>query len=476
MRATAAPVEGNRVRLSVEVDEAEVDKALDATVRRLARQVRVPGFRPGKVPRRVLEARLGGATALRQQALSDALPDLYARAVVDTELDPIAAPEIDITSGEDRGPVTFDAVVEIRPTVSIAGYLGLQVTVPAVEVSDEELDAQIDRLRAQSGQLSSVARPARDGDHVSIDIHGTRPHGDNIDVQDYLYEVGSSEQIVGLDDNLRGAKTGDIVRFTAPVRAEGDRQDEADVRVLVKDVKEMVLPEVTDAWASEASEFDTVAALRQDLRDRLGKLKVLEAQIAMRERAVDALVALVAEEPPEALVEAEVRERLQDLGHRLQARKLTVEQFLQASGRDEAELLNQIRIDAARAVRIDLALRALADAEDIEVSDEELEEAIAEMAKQAGTTAADLRRRLDHAGRLPAVRSDRRKSKALRWLFDHVELVDEEGRPVPRDVLAMDVGAQESAEQAGSDDAEGGDAGERGSEGVQAEERGEATS
>ena len=151
MRATAEPVEGNRVRLSVEVEESEVDDALDATVRRLSTQVRVPGFRPGKVPRQVLEARLGGATALRQQALSDALPDLYARAVVDTELDPIAAPEIDIKSGEEGGPVTFDAVVEIRPTVSIAGYGGLQVTLPALEVTDEELD----------GPGRPAARPVR---------------------------------------------------------------------------------------------------------------------------------------------------------------------------------------------------------------------------------------------------------------------------------------------------------------------------
>src|ERR1700692_2306212 len=160
MRATAEPVEGNRVRLSVEVDESEVDQALDATVRRLARQVRVPGFRPGKVPRQVLEARIGGASALRQQALSDALPDLYARAVVDTELDPIAAPEIDIKSGEDGGPVTFDAVVGIRPTVAIAGYGGLQVTLPSIEVLDEEIPSQVDRLRDQSGELSSVSRPA----------------------------------------------------------------------------------------------------------------------------------------------------------------------------------------------------------------------------------------------------------------------------------------------------------------------------
>ena len=346
MRATAEPVEGNKIRLSVEVDESEVDEALDATVRRLAKQVRVPGFRPGRVPRQVLEARLGGATALRQQALSDALPDLYARAVVDTELDPIATPEIDIRSGEDEGPVTFDAVVEIRPTVSIAGYGGLQVTVPAIEVSDEEVGAQIDRLRDQSGELSSVGRAARDGDHVSIDLRGTRPRGEDLHVEDYLYEIGSGAEVVGLDEQLRGSKPGDILQFTAPVKIE-DAEDEAEFRVLVKDVKEKVLPEPSDEWAAEASEFDTLDALKDDLRGRLHQLKVVQAQLAQRERTVDALIGLVADDPPEALVDGEVRERLHDLGHRLEARRLTVEQFLQASGRDQAELLAEIRADAA---------------------------------------------------------------------------------------------------------------------------------
>jgi len=176
-----------------------------------------------------------------------------------------------------------------------------------------------------------------------------------------------------------------------------------------------------------------------------------------------------------------VRERLHDLGHRLEARRLTVEQFLQASGREEADLLAEIRADAARAVRLDLALRALADAEDIQVTDVELDEAVAEMAKQAGTSAADLRRRLDRAGRLPAVRSDRRKAKALTWLFDRVDLVDEEGKPLSRDVLHVDVAAQGTGEaETGGEEgtADAVDPGEQGSEGVQAEGRstGEAES
>jgi trigger factor len=371
-------------------------------------------------------------------------------------------------------------VVEIRPTVSIAGYGGLQVTLPGIEVSDDEVSAQVDRLRDQSGELTSVGRPARDRDHVSIDLHGTRQRGEDLHVEDYLYEIGSGEEIAGLDDQLRGAKPGDILEFSAPVPTD-DTEEEAQIRVLVKDVKEKVLPEPSDQWASEASEFDTLAALRDDLRARLSQLKVVQAQLALRERTVEALVGLVAEDPPGSLVDEEVRERLHDLGHRLEARRLTVEQFLQASGREEADLLAEIRADAARAVRLDLALRALADAEDIQVTDVELDEAVAEMAKQAGTSAADLRRRLDRAGRLPAVRSDRRKAKALTWLFDRVDLVDEEGKPLSRDVLHVDVAAQGTGEaETGGEEgtADAVDPGEQGSEGVQAEGRstGEAES
>jgi len=470
MRATAAPVEGNRVRLSVELDEAEVDEALDSTVRRLARDVRVPGFRPGRVPRPVLEARMGGAGALRQQAISDALPDLYARAVVDTDVDPIAAPEIDITSGEEGGPLTFDALVEVRPNVSVAGYAGLVVALPGLEVEEEEIDAQVDRVREQSGELKTVSRPARDGDHLTIDLHGSRPDGDDLDVSDYLYELGAGAEIPGLDEELRGSSVGDILQFRAPVGG-GDPPESVPVRVLVKEIKEKVLPEPTDAWASEASEFDTLDELRADLGSKLGQIKVMQAQVALRSRAVEALVELVPDDPSETLVDAEVRERLHDLGHRLEQRRMTLDQFLQAAGRDRAGLMAELRSEADRAVRVDLALRALADAENIEVSEEELDTAISEMAGQARTSAVELRRRLDRGGRLPAVRSDLRKAKALEWLLDHVALVDEEGKPVDREKLHP-----HAAEPGSPDDASEGDevavGAEQGGERVAAETHG----
>jgi trigger factor len=468
MRASASPMEGNRTRLSVEVDESELDKALDATVRRLSQQVRVPGFRPGHVPRRVLEARLGGAEALRRQAIEDVLPDLYAQAVADTELDPIAAPEIDLTSGADKGPLTFDAVVEVRPVVSVAGYAGLVVTVPRPVVADADVDAQVDRLREQSGELEAVGRPAADGDYVTIDIHGRRAGSEDLDLEDFLYEVGSASAVPGLDEQLTGAKAGDILEFTStlpgadaeaePGGAEGPGVtapgSSAQVRVLVKEVKRKVLPEPTDEWASEASEFATVAELRDDISKKLLQLRKVQAQMALRERTLAALVELVDEDPPPSLVESEVRERLHDLGHRLEARRMTVEQFLAASGRDEESLLAEIRAEAARAVRADLAMRALADAEAVEVDDDELDQAIAEMAEEVGTSAAELRRRLEHAGRLSAVRSDRRKAKALAWLLEHVELVDEDGSPVSRDELRVDGAGEGSAGGRGSSQVE----------------------
>lgn len=496
MRATAAPVEGNRVRLSVEVDEAEIDEAVDATARRLARQMRVPGFRPGRVPRPVLEARLGGATALRQQAISDVLPDLYARAVSDTELDPIAAPEFDLTSGEETGPLTFDVVVEVRPTVSLPGYQGLAVTVPKVQVSDADVDAQIDRLREQSGELSTVSRGAMDRDYVTIDLHGTRTHGEDLDVEDYLYEVGSGSDVPGLDDQLRGAKPGDILQFTAVLGASGSDADEEEraahtadaeevaaagadgpvtFRVLVKDVKEKVLPEPTDEWASEASEFETLDELRSDLAERLRRVKVVQAQVALRERALEALVGLVEEDPPDSLVDEEMQERLHDLGHRLEARRMTMQQFLDAAGRSQEELVAEIRLEAVRDVRADLALRALADAEGIEVTDEELDLAVEEIAEQAKSSVAEVRGRLERSGRLAAVRSGRRKAKALSWLLDHVELLDEDGNQVSRDDLQMQVGGSEpggtpAVDEAGASPTED-EAGERGSEDVQTEDR-----
>ena len=445
MRATTEPLEGNLVRLSVEIDEPEFDKALVDVVRTLGSQIRVPGFRPGKVPRKVLEARMGGAGALRAEALREALPDFYARAVVDSEIDPIASPEIDITAGEDSGAVSFDAVVQVRPLVSIPGYVGLQVTLPGLAVTDEDVDRQVDRLRENDAELEVVGRPAVDGDLVTIDLHGNDEAGaEVVGVDDYLYEVGSGTVTRELDEALHGAKAGDILAFTSP--APGDEDEVISFRVLVKDVKVKKLPEATDEWAAESSEFETVAELRADISDRIARVKLVQSQMALREKTVESVANLVDDgDVPEVLVDAEVNERLHDLQHRLEAQKLGLAEYLQATGRTPDDLLAAVRTEAQRAVKADLALRALAEAEELDVSDEELDAEMVTMAQRMETTPAELRRQLDTAGRTGAVRSELRKGKALQWLLDHVELFDEEGNPMSRDDLKTDA-AKESEE------------------------------
>jgi trigger factor len=411
----------------------------------------VPGFRPGKVPRKVLEARMGGAGALRAEALRESLPDFYAQAVVDSEIDPIASPEIDITSGEDGGAVSFDAVVQVRPLVSIPGYDGLQVTLPGVIVTDEDIDRQVDRLRENDAELELVSRPAIDGDQVTINLHGSdESDAEVVGVDDYLYEVGSGTVTPELDEELRGAKSGAILTFTS--KAPGESEEVISFRVLVKDVKVKKLPEPTDEWAAESSEFSTVAELREDISDRLARVKLVQSQMALREKTIEAIAGLVDDaDVPEVLVDSEVNERLHDLQHRLEAQKLGLGEYLQATGRTPDDLLAAVRVDAQRAVKADLGLRALAEAQELGISDDELDAELVAMADRMETTPGELRRQLDTAGRTGAVRSELRKGKALQWLLDHVELFDEEGNPMSRDDLKTDA-AKEIEEN--EDDAE----------------------
>ncbi len=433
MKAVVEPLEGNKVKLSVEVDEQEFEQAIEAAFKKISREVRIPGFRPGKAPRRVLEARLGKETG-RAEALRDALPDYYARAVRDHDVDAIAAPEIDITGGEEEGPVAFDAVVEIRPQLHLVGYDGLRVEVPSPVVSEDDISEQIDRLRGSFGELVATDKPAEDGFHLTIDLVATQD-GEPVSAlttSDFLYELGSGSVLPELDEKLQGAKAGDALIFEA---AFGD--DTVKLEVAVTDVKEKVLPEVTDEWAGEASEFDTVDELRADIVKRSTLMKKVQATMAMRNGAVEALVELVDTDVPQALIDGEVERRAHDLGHRLEAQGATIQQYLSATGQSEEDLIAQLRAEALPAVKADLALRAIADAEQIVVTEDDLEEEMARLAATYQVTPEVLRTQLERAEQIPAVRSDLRKSKALEWLIEHVELVDADGLAVDRELLIL---------------------------------------
>jgi trigger factor len=434
MRTSVEPLEGNLVKLSVELDDDEFAAAEDRTLQRLTREARIPGFRPGKAPRRVIEARLGHK-AIREQTLRDVLPHLYDEAVAESDLDVIANPKIDITSGEDAGSVSFDAIVEIRPEVTVPGYEGLIVTVPNPAVAKEDVDAQIGRMREQFATLTEVARPARNGDVLTLDVHGTRNGvpAEGLVADDLVYELGTGGIVTGADEKLHGARLGDIFEMEAEDAPGGP----AHLRILVKQVREKVLPDSDDAFASDASEFETIAELRGDLERRLGELKRSHAAATLRNGALDALGELVAEEIPVTLVAHEAERLFNDFMRRLASQNITFANYLEATGLEEKSVLDDFQRESEKIVRADLALRALALAEGIEVDESEVDEEIVHLAGHAQTTPAKMRETLERSGGLSGLRSQLKSAKALRWLIDHVNVVDDEGNPVDRSLLTI---------------------------------------
>ena len=432
MNSTVEALEGNKVKVSVTVDEDEFEQDIDEAFKRIAQEVNLPGFRRGKAPRRLLEARLGTAVA-REEALREALPKYYSEAVVEHDVDVIAAPEIDITGGEEEGPVSFDAVVETRPVVTVAGYDGLRVTMPSPEPADEEIEAQIDRMRNLDATVETVDRAADEGDTVVIDIVGTLDgeEQDGLTTDDYHYELGSGIITPEVDEHLSGASAGDELSFDA-THPDEDEERQLHFDITVKEVKAKVLPELTDEWAADNSEFETVDELQADLRDRMTQVRRAQGASQLQEKVGQALAELVDIELPESLVNMELNNRLQDLAMRLQAQGMQLEQYLMMTGRSQEQLVDELREAAEVSSRVDLGLRAVAVAEGIDCTDEDLEEEILEVAERVGEKPAKVRQQLERNDQMPAVRSDITKRKALEWLLDHVEIVDENGAPVDR--------------------------------------------
>jgi len=448
MKGTVAPLADNRVKLSVEVDEETFDIAVDAAFKRIAKEVRMPGFRPGKAPRRLLEAQFGSAVG-REEALREAMPEYYAQAVIEHDVDVVAPPEIEITGGQEDGPVQFDAVVEIRPSVSAAGYDGLRVEIPNPVASDEEIDEQIDNLRRNFAELSVVERPAADDDHVTIDIEAT--HGDEpvpgLTTTDYDYLLGSGAVVPEIDENLRGASAGDEVEFSAD-HPDPEEEEPLQFSITVKEVKEAVLPDLDDEFAKANSEFETVEDLRADMADRMNTMRIQQANMAVQQNTAEALAALVTDEIPESMIENEINARIQDLVQRLQQQGMDVGAYLEAVGQTAETLAAEFREPAEQAVKVDLALRSVADLQGLVPDDDRIDEVIAEMAGPSGQDPDELKARLAEVGQISALRADLAKQAAMEWLTDNVELVDEDGEAIDREALEFPArGAEEDSEE-----------------------------
>ncbi len=438
MKSSIEPLEGNKVKLSVTFDEAELEPAIDKAWQQIAKEVRIPGFRAGKVPRKVLEQRIEKEYA-RSEALRDAIPEFYLQAIREHSVDVIDQPEIDITTGEEAGDVAFDATVEVRPEITIEGYADIEVEVPSPEPSDDDIADQIDRLRSSYGDIVVVERPAATGDHLTIDIAGSRD-GEEVEglvAEDYTYELGSASIVAELDDQLRGLSAGATVTFDAP-HPDPSEEEPVTYEVTVKEVKERILPEVTDEWVAEATEFETVDDFRDDVIERLTKVRRAQASMAVQSKIGDALAELVTDEIPDTLTSSEMRSRLEDMIRRLAAQGITLEQYLQVTGTDPQAFSDDLRQTAQQAVKVDLALRAIATAEGLLPDDAAIDEEIEKMAAQLDMDADEVRSRLEEGDQIGALRADLGNRAALRWLTDSVRIVDEAGRPVSRDQLELD--------------------------------------
>jgi trigger factor len=434
MRATSEVLDDNKVRIAVEVDADEVEVALASTAKALARSVRIPGFRPGKAPRPVVEARIGGQRALRDEALRELLPDYYQRALSATEVEPISTPELTVTNGDEEGPVEFDAIVEVRPFVQVAGYDKLRVTIPSPFVSDEEVDEVIDRQRDPDAVLETVSRPIATGDFVTMDVVGRLPDGDEVvNVEDYVYLVGQGSMVAEADDQLPGMRPGE----TLDVSGTAPGGDAMSFTLVLKEVREKRLPELTDEWVKENTESETIAELRETYSAQIRAEKVRQARRHMRDATMAELASQIADaDVPPALVETESAERFREFQQTLERAKMSYEQFFNFTHQDPTEFADQLREEAQRGAKVDLALRAVAVQESLAPTDEQLEEELERLAVSVRRTPKKLRDELERGGRMGALRGEKAKSLAADFVMEHVTYVDPTGAEIDAELLA----------------------------------------
>jgi trigger factor len=433
MQTTVENTEKHTIKLTVEIPPDEYSKELEATYRSIADQVRIPGFRKGKVPKRIIDAQIG-RDVVRDEFLEVAVPQYYRRAVSEEDLAPIADPQIDLEGFTDDGPLVFTATVEVRPRLELteADYTRLKVAKPSVEVTDADVDEWIDRLRERFAELEPAERPVIEGDFVTIDVKAVSGDQeiDGLTRTDYLYAVGSGEFGQTLDQQLPGTKPGDIVKVSevmGPGAGEGLEGETADLTVLVKDVKARRLPEPDDEFAKTASEFDTIDQLRDDLRTRLREIKEREVTAVVRDRVLDAMIDSIDVDIPQTLIDDETEHRVAHAKERAERAGLSLEEVLEAQGWDEDRLREDSREHAIRAIKADLALEGVARAEKVEVDADDLGAEISSLAEAYGRDPKELAKQLERSGQIVTLAGDIIRGKALDLLVERAEIEPEQG-------------------------------------------------
>lgn len=429
VQTTAEKIDKDRVKLRIEVPASALEPALNSTYKRWATEIKVPGFRKGKIPRQIIDTRVG-PEAIREEALRDALPDFYLEALRSEELEAIAPPEIDVISFEEGAPIVFEATVDIRPEIVLPDLTELKIQASSPDVTDDDIDQQLERLRDRFAELETVPREAKRGDFVLIDLKGNQHDQpvEGVSAPDYLYEVGSRSGPPKLDEELEGNKAGAILKFTDEIHIhkadepehDHSSRDQISFTVLLKEVKAKKLPTLDDDFAKTVGEFDSLEALRSDLRERLGEVKAGIAREETKTAALNALVDASDLGAPEKLTEGEFQHRMEHFTADLQRAGLSLDDYSREAQLTELEIRRDIRAQAARSVKAELLLEEIARRESIEVTEEDLGQEIAMLAAQAQADPKEVARNLADTGRVRALAADIMRRKALDYLVEHV--------------------------------------------------------
>ncbi|WP_430488814.1 trigger factor [Rossellomorea marisflavi] len=419
--------EGNQGVLTIEVEAAKVNEGLDAAFKKVVKQVNVPGFRKGKMPRSMFEKRFG-VESLYQDALDFILPEAYAKAIEETGIEPIDRPEIDVEQMEKGKDLVFTAKVQVKPEVKLGEYKGLEVEKMDDEVTAEDVEAELTSLQEKQAELVVKEEgKAEEGDTVTMDfegfVDGEAFEGGQAD--NYSLELGSGQFIPGFEEQLVGVAAGEEkdveVSFPEEYHAAELAGKAATFKVKIHEIKAKELPALDDEFAKDADEeVETLAELKEKIENRLKESKKTEAETAVREALVEKASENAEVEIPEVMVDAEVDRMMQEFGQRLQMQGMTLELYFQFSGQSEEDLRGQMKEDAGKRVRTNLTLEAIAAAENLEVTDEEAEEEVTKMAEQYNMSADNIKQAL---GGLDTLKADLKVRKALEFLVDNSKTV-----------------------------------------------------
>jgi len=437
VKSTVENLSPTRVRLAVEVPFDDLQSDLAKAYKEIASQVRVPGFRPGKVPARVIDQRVGRGAVL-QEAVNDALPRLYGEAAREHELQPLGQPDVEITKLEDGDALGFTAEVDIRPEIALPELSGIAVSVDDTEVTDADVEEQLASLREQFGTLTGVERAVTDGDYVSLDLVST-VDGEEVEggsAKSRSYVVGSGDFVDGLDEAITGKSAGDQVNFTSELRHGEHAGEQADIVATVNSVKVKELPELDDEFAQLASEFDTVDELKGDLRERLTRVKTMEQGAQARDKLLEHLIDTVEFPLPESAVDAEVEYRTHDIVHSLNHDDALFDRYLEAQGQTREQFDADMRESAEKSVRAQFILDAIADKTEVQIGDSELTEYLVRQAARYQMAPQEFANQIMQSGNLPMLVADIRRNKALATVLEDAAVTDASGNAVDLAALA----------------------------------------